>query len=48
MSHSMVDHKHKKASQMDSIPEDLIRLSIGIEKREDIIDISKDLGLLVR
>ncbi len=38
MSHSMVDHEHKKASQMDNSPEDLIRLSIGIEKREDIID----------
>lgn len=37
MSHSMVNYEHKKASQMDGAPEDLLRLSIGIEKKEDII-----------
>jgi Cystathionine beta-lyases/cystathionine gamma-synthases len=38
MSHSMVNHEHKKISQMDNTTEDLIRLSIGIEKTEDIIN----------
>ena len=38
MSHSMVTQDHKKVSQIDHAPDDLIRLSIGVEKTKDIID----------
>lgn len=38
MSHSMINQEHKKNSQMDNVSEDLIRLSIGIENKEDIIN----------
>lgn len=38
MSHSMVNHEHKKTSKMDDSHQDLIRLSIGIEMKEDLIN----------